>query len=142
MRDREKILLGTAVALVVLTLPFWWNAGRAHAAPQPELDTPTIAALPVRECVESKAYMRANHMKLLHEWRDAVVRRNARAYVNTRGQEYEISLQNTCMHCHDNKSRFCDECHDYVTVTMDCWNCHVAPEEGAGERPGRAEVMR
>jgi cytochrome c oxidase subunit 2 len=39
-----------------------------------------------------------------------------------------MSLQNTCMHCHSNKQKFCDECHTYVAVKPYCWDCHIAPK--------------
>lgn len=45
------------------------------------------------------------------------------------GQQFEMSLQNTCMDCHSNKKEFCDQCHDYANVSPFCWDCHVAPEE-------------
>lgn len=128
MRDGAKIALGALIALVLITLPLLWNAGRASAAPQPDLDTPAIRALPVRECVESAQYMRQNHMRLLKFWRDAVVRRNARVYVSSTGREYEMSLQKTCTKCHSNKAAFCDRCHDWVGAKPSCWDCHLDPE--------------
>jgi len=40
-----------------------------------------------------------------------------------------MSLQNTCMECHSNKSKFCDQCHTYAAVNPFCWECHIQPEE-------------
>jgi hypothetical protein len=129
MYDGGKIVAGLAIALALFGLPFFWNAGRAVAAPEPELDTPVIAALPQKQCVESLDYMRRDHMQLLRYWRESVVRHDARIYVSSGGKEYEMSLQNTCMNCHSNKHEFCDACHDYMSVDIYCWDCHVAPEE-------------
>jgi hypothetical protein len=38
-------------------------------------------------------------------------------------------LQNTCLNCHNNKSKFCDQCHNYAEVTPYCWECHIEPKE-------------
>jgi hypothetical protein len=73
--------------------------------------------------------MKANHMDLLNEWRDLVVRDGKRIYDSFDGKEYIMSLSNTCMDCHSNKSEFCDSCHDYSGVIPYCWDCHVEPEE-------------
>ena len=93
--------------------------------PDPKIDTPAIKELKEKKCVESKEFMRAEHMKLLNDWRDSAVRDGARLYVNTEGKAYTISLQNTCMHCHSNKVEFCDTCHNYAAVTPNCWGCHL-----------------
>ena len=45
------------------------------------------------------------------------------------GKAYNMSLQNTCMKCHPNKSEFCDKCHNYTSVKPYCWDCHVEPKE-------------
>ena len=50
-------------------------------------------------------------------------------YTNAEGKRYTISLQNTCMKCHSNKTKFCDECHNYAAVSPYCWDCHIAPKE-------------
>jgi hypothetical protein len=33
------------------------------------------------------------------------------------------------MDCHSNKSKFCDQCHNYVDVDPFCWDCHIEPKE-------------
>jgi hypothetical protein len=50
-------------------------------------------------------------------------------HVQAKGKRYEMSLQNTCMDCHDSKVKFCDQCHDYVEVNPFCWDCHLPPQE-------------
>ncbi|MCL4491217.1 MAG: sulfate reduction electron transfer complex DsrMKJOP subunit DsrJ [Nitrospirae bacterium] len=113
------------------TFPFFYNMGKAIAKPEPKVDTPEIMKLAKqdRKCVESKEFMRAEHMQLLNEWRDSVVRSNTRVYVNAEGKKFDMSLQNTCMRCHSNKKKFCDECHNYMAVKPYCWDCHIAPKE-------------
>jgi hypothetical protein len=50
------------------------------------------------------------------------------AHVEAGAVRFEMSLQNTCMDCHDSKEQFCDQCHDYVEVSPFCWDCHLPPE--------------
>ena len=107
--------------------------GKASVRPEIKIDTPAILewekTYGKKECVETKEFMRAEHMRLLDEWRDAAVRDGERLYVNNEGRRFVISLQNTCMHCHSNKKEFCDRCHNYLTVKPYCWSCHIAPKE-------------
>lgn len=123
--DLRYIITGLVIFLVLTTFPFWYNVGKAASAPQPQLDTPAIQQLPQKQCVESTAYMRANHMKLLEEWRNQVVREGKRIYVASDGKKYYMSLQNTCLQCHSNLAEFCDQCHYYLNVKPDCWTCHI-----------------
>jgi hypothetical protein len=130
--DGGKILVGLIVLLAVALFPFYYNIGKVNAKPEPKLDTPAILQLPEQErkCVESKAFMRTEHMQLINNWRDSVVRDGYRQYVSeTTGKHYNMSLQNECMRCHSNKKKFCDECHNYMAVKPYCWDCHIAPKE-------------
>jgi hypothetical protein len=97
---------------------------RGKAAPMPEpVLTPKAKA--AKACVRSTDYMRAEHMQLLDIWRDEVVRRSKRVYVNPQGKEFNMSLSNTCLDCHSNKTEFCDRCHNYASVRPYCWSCHI-----------------
>ena len=128
MYNRGKILVGVCIFLVLIAFPFWYAIGKSTAAPEPDLDTPVIQQLSEKKCVESSAFMRENHMQLLDDWRNQVVREGKRLYIAEDGTEYRMSLQNTCLSCHSNKIDFCDRCHDYAGVTPDCWTCHLEPE--------------
>lgn len=122
MYDTNKVLVGIAIFIVVMTSPFWLNAGQKVDAPKPEL--------PVAEkkCIASKEFMRANHMQVLEEWRTEAVRHNERDYTTEDGRHYKKSLTLTCLDCHRNKKNFCDKCHDYAGVVPYCFTCHVALE--------------
>lgn len=132
--DGGKIIAGLVVFVGLAALPFFYNIGKANPKPEPKLDTPAIQQWEKqygkKECVESKAFMRAEHMQLLNNWRDSVVRDNERQYVSaTSGRHFTMSLQNDCLQCHSNKKKFCDECHNYLAVKPFCWDCHIAPKE-------------
>lgn len=127
--NRGIIIAGIVVFVIIVTLPFWYGMGKTIPPPVIELDTPAIQLLPERGCVEDTAFMRDNHMKLLASWRDNVLRKGNRVYTATDGKVFEMSLTSNCLKCHENKSRFCDRCHDYAGVKPTCWNCHINPEE-------------
>jgi hypothetical protein len=132
--DGGKILIGLAVFLAFVLFPFYYPGGKAAAKPDPKTDTPAIQEwnkqYGKKECVESKDFMKAEHMQLLNNWRDAVVRDTYRKYVSTSsGKQFDMSLQNTCMRCHTSKKQFCDECHNYMAVKPYCWDCHIQPQE-------------
>jgi hypothetical protein len=122
MKDKKFIVTGVIIFIVIATFPFWYNRGKAASAPELQLTDQAKAA---KVCVRSTDYMKAEHMQLLDLWRDSVVRRGDRIYVNPSGQEYTMSLSNTCLDCHSNKAEFCDRCHNYASVRPYCWNCHI-----------------
>lgn len=129
MYNGGKIFIGIIVFLAIAAFPLYYNIGRADTTPKPSLDTPVINQMKVKHCVEPKQYMRAEHMQLLNNWRDSAIRGGDRVYVSSTGEKYNISLQNTCLHCHSNKDKFCDSCHSYMAVHPYCWSCHFAPNK-------------
>jgi len=131
MYNTGKIIIGLIIFAGLVVAPFIFTGEKATAKPDPKVDTPEILKLPEseRKCVESKEFMKREHMKLLNQWRDWVVRDGDTIYTNVEGKRYTISLQNTCMKCHSNKTKFCDECHNYAAVSPYCWDCHIAPKE-------------
>jgi len=96
----------------------------AYAAPYP--DVPRGKG---DKCVEDTEFMRSNHMELLLHQRDETVHRGIRTK--------EHSLKN-CMECHvvtdennqpvsaASPKHFCRVCHDYASVSIDCFQCHAS----------------
>lgn len=89
---------------------------------------PNLAAPAKGEaCVEPTDVMRRNHMDLLKRQRDETMHRGIRA------GKYSL---NGCIECHaaaeadapapaaKSIEPFCEECHAYAAVRVDCWSCH------------------
>ena len=130
MREKTVMTLGLSAFIVLITFPVWYGlAVGSSASPQP----PTLQ-LPAGQtkCVQSKAWMLANHPRLLSDWRNAVVRQGTRDYVCAGGAHRQMSLTKTCIGCHGSAQQFCDRCHNYVNVSLNCWNCHVS---STGQKP-------
>lgn len=131
MYDSPKVILGIIVFLLLFTSPLWVNIFSGQATDKLIIQYPTDT----KECVYPTDYMKTEHMDVLDEWRDKVVREDQRfllrngKFVEFRGKKMEMSLSHTCMKCHNNKSQFCDQCHNYLSVNPYCWDCHVAPKE-------------
>lgn len=126
MYNAKVVTIGIIILLLVFSSPFWasWIGmdykSSGVVLPQGELS-----------CIESTEFMRANHMRLLDEWRDQALRKEDRCYVSDLdGKRWEISLQNTCMKCHANYESFCQRCHVANSVHPYCWTCHVTPAGG------------
>ncbi len=127
MYNSKYVIAGIAIFLVLFTSPYWLNiASDKYEYPK--------QALPVGvngeklECVEPAEWMKANHMDLLDDWRNAALRDEKRIYISSTGKEWEASLQNTCMTCHANYENFCLNCHTQNAVEPYCWDCHIEPE--------------
>jgi hypothetical protein len=122
MYNKGIIIAGLAVFIVLVTFPFWFNQGKAAPAPQRILAPEAKAA---QACILSAELMRTEHMQMLNDWRNMVVRDGTRLYIGSNGKKFEMSLSNTCLECHSNKAEFCDRCHNYAAVTPYCWDCHI-----------------
>jgi len=125
MYNGGKVLIGILVFLVLISSPLWYNMAMDGSDYQIELEK----AVRGDDCVRDSAWMKANHMDLLNEWRDQVVRNDERFEIGSDGVQYERSLSFTCLSCHENKDKFCDRCHDYLGVEPYCWECHIVPKE-------------
>ncbi|HMK43904.1 MAG TPA: sulfate reduction electron transfer complex DsrMKJOP subunit DsrJ [Dissulfurispiraceae bacterium] len=135
MYNAGKIILGLLIFIGIMASPFVLDLGKGNAKPSPSIDTPVIKAMAKPQCIESRETMKTEHMKILNDWRDAVVRGDKRLYVASDRKEYNMSLQNTCMHCHSNKANFCDSCHGFVGAKPYCWDCHIVPKDSADVTP-------
>lgn len=132
MNDRGRIVLGLLAFLVLITFPVWYNLVSGQDSRPPEIELPADET----RCVADREFMRTEHMQLLMDWRDEVVRDKQRIYTTEDGRRFPKSLAGTmhtedggsCMSCHANKDKFCDRCHDYLSVTPYCWDCHVEPK--------------
>ena len=129
MRDRPLILAALALVLVLFTAPFWRGA-LAHMRGE----APVIPAAKGAHCVRPVAWMLKNHMKLLMQLRYEAVHEGIR--------HRRESLPG-CMNCHVSKLAdgrypsvnspkfFCNACHDYVGVRIDCFSCHTNRPDAA-----------
>ncbi|MBU0665150.1 MAG: sulfate reduction electron transfer complex DsrMKJOP subunit DsrJ [Proteobacteria bacterium] len=128
MYNKGTIIPGLIIFVLFVTFPIWFNGLKAGTLPKPELPPGGE-----KKCVESVEYMRANHMQLLNEWRDNVLRDGNRTVVTVEGKDYRKGLQLACMQCHSNKEKFCDSCHTYAAVKPYCWDCHLSPKEAVSK---------
>lgn len=131
MNDKKWIILGLVIFVGLFSFPLWYNLlvkpGKAAPAPVPVLTEKAKAA---GTCIRATDYMKTEHMQLLDLWRHSVVRNGQREYVNPDGKTYTMSLSNTCLDCHSNKTEFCDSCHNYASVRPYCWDCHIDNPKG------------
>ncbi|MBT3197126.1 MAG: sulfur reduction protein DsrJ [Gammaproteobacteria bacterium] len=91
-------------------------------------------------CVKETAWMRRNHMELLKHDRDRTLRQGIRSV--------DGSI-NGCVDCHTNKDEsgyyipvnaegeFCSGCHNYTSVSIDCFECHATRPDSAVKRAER-----
>jgi len=122
-------IAGMAVAAALAFAPSLAYAADSAAAsrvPRPALDAPQGD-----KCVADPDFMRRNHMKLLLHQRDATVHTGVRPR--------DTSLEG-CIACHASRQtgsvvgsngNFCQGCHAYAAVKLDCFECHASKREPA-----------
>ena len=108
-------------------------AAAAHAdggrVPLPKLDVDRST-----QCVAPAEVMRRTHMDMLKHRRDRTV------HQGVRGGDESLTR---CLECHASRTTgaaigapdaFCQSCHDYVGVKLDCFDCHQG-KPGAAVKP-------
>lgn len=122
-------LLRTMKTLLLLAgLAFASLSPVANAEPPlPEIPEANAQFSATQGCVEPTEDMRKNHMEYILHQRDKTLREGVR----TRQHSLE-----ECINCHvppqesgkvvriDSKEHFCNSCHSYAAVTIDCFQCH------------------
>ena len=112
------------VAFIVFALPAVALAG----VPKPVIDIATPG-----QCIASPEVMRRTHMDMLLHQRDKTM------HEGQRGGKVDL---NGCIDCHASKSNgsvlgsnqnFCQSCHAYAAVKIDCFECHQP-------KPGKARI--
>jgi hypothetical protein len=121
MYDAKYIIPGLVIFLLLILMPYWWTWALGAG------EAPVLEPLE-GQCVLEGGQMKGEHMQILDDWRDEVVRDGERYYLHPDGETREKSLTNTCLGCHGDKTQFCDKCHDYAGVDPYCWDCHNIPE--------------
>ena len=116
MYAKSKVIPGLVIFVGIVAFPFFIN--RVNPSSEP------IIATQKGKCVREKDFMKKEHMKVLKQWREEVVREGKREPVYINGIRYEKSLEMSCLKCHKRES-FCDRCHSYANVKPYCWNCHI-----------------
>ena len=110
----------TAVALILLIiLPFVYSVV-SHVFAQNRQDEKPFLQMPdpkYQQCIRDTEYMRYHHWELLRAIREEVVRHGIRT-------DEGLGM---CKNCHTSREQFCNKCHDSVSMTPDCFNCHYYP---------------
>ncbi len=93
------------------------------------------------QCVEPVDVMRRDHMQFILHQRDKTVHEGVRTT--------QHSLKN-CVDCHADaktgsvlgKDGFCESCHAYAAVKLDCFECHSALREAGSATAPLASTVR
>ena len=113
------------LALLLAACPAVWADASAPQAALRRVPQPVIEAARGDKCVEDPAFMRRNHMNLLKHQRDDTLRGGIRT------AKYSLKA---CVECHASQTsgsvnvastNFCQSCHTYAAVKIDCFECHA-----------------
>lgn len=117
---KKKTNIPIAIPVVIILLPLVYSLA-GYVLARGSRDSQPFLQMPEERheyCVRDAEYMRFHHWELLQSVRDEVVRQGKTADVTFDG----------CRVCHNDRARFCNECHDAANVRPDCFTCHYYPE--------------
>jgi hypothetical protein len=147
VRFLPRLLRVVPVACIAVWGALAAGTAMAGEAPASRVPKPVLESGKGDKCVDDVEFMRRNHMNLLKHQRDDTVHRGVRT------ERYSL---NHCIECHasrkDNRvagtdRNFCQSCHSYVAVSLDCFECHASKPKTvaaprAGAAPSRAAAAR
>ena len=120
--------IASAIFVLALALPVL--AFASDRVPKPVIDIANPG-----KCVEDTAAMRREHPDMLKHQRDLTMHEGIRTRKH--------SLKE-CVECHASAKTgsvlgakgFCQSCHDYASVRIDCFSCHASkPKLATGAKP-------
>ncbi|MCX7893453.1 MAG: hypothetical protein N2544_13970 [Burkholderiales bacterium] len=122
--------LAAFAVLAVLAASVAWAAGASRVA------KPVVAVERPGSCVEATDVMRRDHMRFLTHQRDRTVHEGIRT------KRHSLA---GCVECHAaaktgsvlGPEGFCQSCHAYAGVRLDCFECHAARPGGASAGSAR-----
>lgn len=127
MYDKEKIITGLVIFVLLITFPVWYNKliGDVEALPavsDNELAEAMFASMPFPNDAKhalSTPEMRSTHMDMLEQIHAAAMQQGYDPEKDGKKNQMQ------CLMCHGTKEAFCDSCHVSAAVsTPDCWTCH------------------
>jgi len=116
---RNLYVVAVVIPVLVIIFPIGYSAVSSLFAGDIDASRPFLERPDPKhdECVRDVTWMRYHHWELLHEVRKEVVRY---------GKRGELGLKR-CRECHTSRERFCDKCHNSVSLGPDCYGCHYYP---------------
>ena len=116
--DHTNIVLALFLALIIL-IPLGYSVvsyvfAQNNQTAEPFLEMPDPQ---YTDCIKDTEYMRYHHWELLRKTREEIVRYGIRG---------DVGLKK-CGECHTSRERFCQKCHDAVSMKPDCYGCHYYP---------------
>lgn len=117
--SRNSTLVPIVLLALIILLPIGYSVASYVFARDVD-DTRIFLERPAEQyknCVKETTYMRFHHWELLRGIREEVVRY---------GQRGDIGLDR-CRDCHTSRERFCNQCHNAVSLYPDCFGCHYYP---------------
>lgn len=124
-----------SLALLCAAGPTAWAQATSSPAASSRVPQPVIEPARGDKCVADPAFMRRNHMELLKHQRDDTMRGGIRS-----GKD---SLK-ACIACHASQTtgsvtaqgtNFCQSCHNYAAVKIDCFECHASKPASTSSLP-------
>jgi len=125
-----RVLAGSALTAVMLI-----SANAVAETPFPTINEPSKA----EKCIQPEDEMRRNHMNyILHE-------RDETMHEGIRGEPSSLA---NCIDCHvepnekgeiagiESEEHFCNACHVYASVQIDCFQCHADRPQKFIDRKG------
>ncbi len=109
-----KLILAALVGILMAWAPLTSQA-EAHG----DMGPVKVQKATGKPCLKPEGEMRRNHMDILKHKRAVTVREGIRVR--------DKSLIG-CISCHPSKKQFCAQCHKYVGVKPDCFECHNYPD--------------
>ena len=130
------------ITLILTGMALLIPAPGSAETPKPVIHEPEGEGV---KCVEPEDVMRRDHMNFILHQRDETMHRGIRT------SKYSFA---ECIDCHvqpddtgkiasfESKDHFCNGCHEYAAVSMDCFDCHADRPQNFIKRATQSASMK
>jgi len=128
---RVLTLLSTLLGTLLMAASLMVSAGAS---------APVVPTGKGEQCVEPTADMRKNHMEYLLHQRDKTMHQGIRTKQHSLKECINCHVQANktgdypSVHGANSEQHFCDSCHSYAAVKIDCFECHADRPESTSAK--------
>ncbi|MBK7026937.1 MAG: hypothetical protein IPH40_08665 [Polaromonas sp.] len=122
--------LGALLRLMLLAFitlaATWAMAAEGTKTAGSRVSAPIVEKAKGGECVADPAFMRRNHGDMLKHQRDDTMRGGIRTGKNSLKACIECHASKTTNSVNASGSNFCQSCHNFTAIKIDCFECHAS----------------
>ncbi|MGB5276874.1 MAG: sulfur reduction protein DsrJ [Gammaproteobacteria bacterium] len=130
------------ITLTLAGLALLYPSAGSAETPMPIIHEPEGVGV---ECVEPEEVMRRDHMNFILHQRDETMHKGIRSSKYSFAECIDCHVQpdeNGNIASYKSEEHFCNSCHEYAAVSIDCFDCHADRPQKFIKRDGNSASLQ